>query len=727
MPAFFNAKIPFQKKYFLLRGLNGIIYGKRLFCLKFVFGLRERYMKNNNVKLKGKLRTYLYWPLLLTVMLIIMNVILYIKDVRAGGMFSGFVVVYFVVMLLSYLHNKPLLINELINFATQYGTVQKELLNEFEIPYALVDYSAKILWVNEKFGEITGKDKNYHKSITTIFPTLTKELLQRSEMVESVNLTLNDRNYRVALKRIYFDSMIQESSIVSLEESDEYLTAVYLFDETEMDRYIKENQEQRMVAGLVYIDNYEEALDSIEDVKRSLLVALIDRKVNKYFTEIDALVRKIEKDKYFVVFKYKYLEQLREDRFSVIEDVKSVKVGNEMAVTLSVGIGADGISYTQNYEYARMGIDLALGRGGDQVVVREGEEVSYYGGKTKQVERNTRVKARVKAHALREIIESREHVVIMGHSISDVDSLGAAIGVYCAARVLGKKAQIVLNEITSSLRPLMECFTEEKGYPSDLFIKSEEALMITNENTLVMVVDVNRPSYTECPELLKRTQTVCVFDHHRQTSEVIENPVLSYVEPYASSACEMIAEVLQYFSENIRLASCEADCIYAGILIDTNNFMTKTGVRTFEAAAYLKRAGAEVTRVRKMLRNDMSAYKARAEAVRHAEVYRGAFAISVCPADKVESPTIVGAQAANELLNIIGIKASFVLTEYQDKIYVSSRSIDEINVQLIMERLGGGGHLNVAGAQLTDCSIVQAKHIIQDTIDEMLKEGDIEE
>ena len=362
------------------------------------------------------------------------------------------------------------------------------------------------------------------------------------------------------------------------------------------------------------------------------------------------------------------------------------------------------------------------------MVVRDNEDVTYYGGKTnKQVERNNRVKARVKAHALREVIESREHVIIMGHSISDVDSLGAAIGVYCAARVLGKKGTDRFKR--GDIFPASACggFSEEKGYPADLFIKSEEAILLTNRNTLVMVVDVNRPSYTECPELLKRTDTVCVFDHHRQSSEVIENPVLSYVEPYASSACEMIAEVLQYFSENIKLEPHEADCIYAGILIDTNNFMTKTGVRTFEAAAYLRRAGAEVTRVRKMLRNDMAAYKARAEAVRHAEVYRGAFAISVCPADNVESPTIVGAQAANELLNIVGIKASFVLTEYQGKIYVSSRSIDEINVQLIMERLGGGGHLNVAGAQLTDCSVLQAKHIIQDTIDEMLKEGDIEE
>lgn len=684
-------------------------------------------MKKTNIKLKGKLRRYLNWPLYLTIVLILMDIAMYAQNIQMGAEFSGFIVLYFIIVLVSGRRNRPLLINELVNFATQYGTVQKQLLNDFEIPYALLDYNSRFLWMNEKFTEITGKDKNYHKSVTTVFPSLTKDILQKSEALESINVMLDDRNYRISMKRIYFDTVTKDSSIVAINDNDEYLTAIYLFDETELNRYIKENEEQKLVAGLVHIDNYEEALDSIEDVKRSLLIALVDRKVNKYFTEIDALVRKIEKDKYFVVFKYKYLEQLSADKFKLIEDVKSIKVGNEMAITLSIGVGAGGVSYTQNYEYARMGIDLALGRGGDQVVVKEGEEVTYYGGKAKQVERNTRVKARVKAHALREIIESREHVVIMGHAISDVDSLGAAIGVYCAARVLGKKAQIVLNEVTTSLRPLVECFTEEKGYPADLFIKNEEALLITNKNTLVMVVDTNRPSYTECPELLKRTDTICVFDHHRQNSEVIENPVLSYIEPYASSACEMIAEVLQYFSENIKLEPSEADCIYAGILIDTNNFMTKTGVRTFEAAAYLRRAGAEVTRVRKMLRNDMAAYKARAEAVRHAEVYRGAFAISVCPADNIESPTIVGAQAANELLNIVGIKASFVLTEYQGKIYISSRSIDEINVQLIMERVGGGGHLNVAGAQLTNCTIQEAKRIIQDTIDEMLEEGDIQE
>ncbi|MGN0291619.1 MAG: DHH family phosphoesterase, partial [Lachnospiraceae bacterium] len=551
-------------------------------------------------------------------------------------------------------------------------------------------------------------------------------LLQKIEDEQDVFITMDERHYRVHLKKMRFESMIPDNGIIAVEDREDYLIVLYLFDETEIKKYIRENEEQKLVASLVYIDNYDEVLDSVEDVKRSLLTALIERKVSKYFSNADALVQKIEKDKFFVVFQHKYLKELEKDKFSLIEDVKTVKVGNEMAVTLSIGIGYNAGTYSQNYEYARAAMDLALGRGGDQVVIKEQEQITYYGGKSQKVEKNTRVKARVKAEALRELMQSRERIFVMGHRIADVDSFGAAIGIYCAARVLGKQAHIVIDEVTTSLRPIRDCFSKENGYPEDLCISSETALHKVDSHSLVMVVDTNRPNYTECPELLTKTKSVIVFDHHRQTKDVVENPLLSYIEPYASSTCEMIAEVLQYFTEKIKLEPSEADCIYAGILIDTNNFMTKTGVRTFEAAAYLRRCGAEVTRVRKMLRNDMDAYKARAEAVRHAEVYQGRFAISVCPADNIESPTIVGAQAANELLNIIGIKASFVLTQYQGKIYVSSRSIDEINVQLIMERLGGGGHLNVAGAQLTDCSVEEAKQIIQKTLDEMLEEGDIE-
>lgn len=678
-----------------------------------------------NIRLKGHLRNYMYWPLILTVFLLFLNILMYFIDRKSGALVSCFLVVYFVCVFLSYIRNKPVLVNEVINFATQYGTVQKKLLNEFEIPYALLDYNGKILWMNQKFSEVTEKNRDYHKSIFTIFPSISKEQLHKEKTEINFRIDWKEKAFRIDTNRIYIESMLKQSQVVSIEEDDQYLIALYLFDETELNRCRQENQEQKMVTSLVYIDNYDEALDSIENVKRSLLEALIDRKVNKYFSEVDALVRKAEKDKYFVVFKYKYLQKLKEDKFSLIEDVKTIKVGNEMAVTLSIGVGINGDNYNKNYEYSRMAIDLALGRGGDQVVIKEKDQISYFGGKSQTVEKNTRVKARVKAHALRETLESRENVMIMGHNISDVDSFGAAIGIYCATKVLGKKAQIVINEVTTSLRPLKECFSVERGYPEDMFVSSERALEIIRPETLVMVVDTNRPNYTECPQLLERGNAVVVFDHHRQGSEVIQNPVLSYIEPYASSTCEMIAEVLQYFTENIKLETCEADCIYAGILIDTNNFLTKTGVRTFEAAAYLRRCGTDVTRVRKMLRNDMGSYKARAEIVRHAEVYRSSFAISVCP-DSLESPTIVGAQAANELLNIVGIKASFILTEYQEKIFVSSRSIDEINVQLIMERLGGGGHLNVAGAQLKGYTLYEAKKAIQSTIDQMLEEGEIE-
>lgn len=678
------------------------------------------------IKFRGKLWLYINWPALFGIFFVLFNICVYLYDVQTGVAMSAFLLVYLIATIGMGFWSGRYMQEEVLSLATRYSAVQKRLLENFEIPYALVDETGKLLWMNEKFAQVTGVDRKYHKVITTLFPAITREYLMKNEDVSELRIESEEKIFRVTTTRVRFDAVLGMNQD-DVPEETESLTAVYLFDETKLYRYRRENHEQKQVAALVYIDNYDEALESMEDVNRSLLTALVDRKVNQYFTNIDALVRKVEKDKYFVVFKYKYLQQLEDEKFSILEDVKSVKVGNEMAVTLSIGVGIKGNNYNENYDYARAAIDLALARGGDQAVVRNRDEICYYGGKTQQVERNTRVKARVKAHALREIMEGRDNVLIMGHTLSDVDSIGAGIGIYRAASVLGKKAQIVVNDPTSSVRPLLECFTEDRGYPADMFINSEMALDMVGRNTLVMVVDTNRPNYTECPELLKHTDFVCVFDHHRQGSEVIENPVLSYIEPYASSACEMVAEVLQYFQDGFKLEPTEADCIYAGIMIDTNNFMSKTGVRTFEAAAYLKRSGAEVTRVRKMLRNDMAAYKARAEGVRSAEVYRKSFAISVCPTENLESPTIVGAQVANELLNIVGIKASFVLTEYQGRIFVSSRSIDEINVQIIMERMGGGGHLNAAGTQLSNCSITEARQKIRDTLDEMLEEGDITE
>ena len=335
------------------------------------------------------------------------------------------------------------------------------------------------------------------------------------------------------------------------------------------------------------------------------------------------------------------------------------------------------------------------------------------------------MKARVKAHALKEFMDSKEKVVVMGHKIIDADSFGAAVGIYRMAKTLNKKTHIVIDNITSSIRPLIQAFEQDPDYDAHMFVNCRDAKEIADENTLVVVVDTNNPKYTECEELLYQTKTIVVLDHHRQGSDVIPNSVLSYIEPYASSACEMVAEILQYFTEGVRIRNIEADAIYAGVMVDTDNFTQKTGVRTFEAAAFLRRCGADVTRVRKMFRENMNDYRARGEAIKNAELFRDSFAISVCPSDYVESPTVVGAQAANELLNIVGVKASFVLTDYKGVIYVSARAIDEVNVQIIMERMGGGGHLNIAGCQLQGMSVDNAKMYLKRTLAAMLEGGEI--
>lgn len=678
---------------------------------------------SKKIKFKGSFNAYLTMPKVLIPLVLAINGILLVTDRTSAYIMSLFTVVYILTTTILYFRSKNALMNDLITFGTQYGQIQRKLLLDLNIPYALLDDNGKILWMNTAFANVSGYDRKYRKSITNIFPSVTKDVLPGQMDECDVSVSYDGKDYEIEMKKIVMDNVISGVDMLDIETSENYIIAIYLFDRTEINEYIRENKEQKLVAGLIYLDNYEEALESVEEVRRSLLIALIDRKINKYMSGMDGIVKKLEKDKYFVVIKQKYLETLQENKFSLLEEVKNVNIGNEMAVTLSIGFGVNGNSYNQNYEYARTAIDLALGRGGDQAVVKEGDTISYYGGKSKQVEKSTRVKARVKAHALRELMEANDKVIVMGHKLGDVDSFGASIGIYRAAKVLNKKAYVVINDITTSVRPLMERFAENEEYTSDMFVTGAEAMEIVDNNTVLVVVDVNKPSYTECEDLLKKTRQIVVLDHHRQGVESIENAVLSYVEPYASSACEMVAEVLQYFDDTLKIKGVEADCLYAGIMIDTNNFMSKTGVRTFEAAAFLRRCGADVSRVRKMFRDDMITYKARAEAVRNAEVYRE-FAIAVCPTEGLESPTIVGAQAANELLNITGVKASIVLTDYNGKIYVSARSIAEINVQVIMEKLGGGGHLNIAGAQL-ECDIYGAKEIIKETLDKMAEDGEL--
>lgn len=679
-------------------------------------------MKNKNMRLKGQLRMYMQWPLIMTILLLAMNIWMYMTDQKAGLTMTVFVIIYVVIVGLLYFYNRSLILADLIQFSTQYKGIQNTLLKELTVPYAIILEDGHILWKNDRFSEIVdGREKFIQK----VIPELNKGIFPKDDETRSeLEITYKERDYQVELRRISLEGFSESERMLQIPKEKEYFIALYMRDVTELNSYIRENEDQRLIAGLIYIDNYDEVMESVEEVRQSLLVALIDRKINKYINDVDGIVKKLENDKYFFVVKKESYRKFEADRFSLLEEVKQVNIGNARSATLSIGLGLNTATYALSYNYARMAIDLALARGGDQAVIKDCKGITYFGGKKEQTAKNTRVKARVKAEALREFIVAKDQVIVMGHKISDPDSFGACMGIYRAAVALEKKAHIVINDVSTSIKPLYDEIAQSSVYGKDIFLTSGEALDYISDSAMVVVVDTNKPQMTECPELLKRSKTIAVLDHHRQSSTVIDNAVLSYIEPYSSSTCEMVAEVLQYIVDDIKVPSIEADCLYAGIMIDTRNFMNRTGVRTFEAAAYLRRYGADITRVRKMFRDDMESYRAKAEAMRMAEVYREQYAIAECPSD-IASPTVLAAQTANELLDINGIKASFVLTVYDGRIFLSARSIDEVNVQIIAEKLGGGGHINSAGAQFEHTNVKEAIEALKVTIDQMIEEGDI--
>ena len=679
-------------------------------------------MKNKNMRLKGQLRMYMQWPLIMTILLLAMNIWMFMTDQKAGLTMTVFVIIYAVIVGLLYFYNRSLILADLIQFSTQYKGIQNTLLKELTVPYAIILEDGHILWKNDRFSEIVdGREKFIQK----IIPELNKGIFPKDDETRNeLEITYKERDYQVELRRISLEGFSESERMLQIPKEKEYFIALYMRDVTELNSYIRENEDQRLIAGLIYIDNYDEVMESVEEVRQSLLVALIDRKINKYINDVDGIVKKLENDKYFFVVKKESYRKFEADKFSLLEEVKQVNIGNARSATLSIGLGLNTATYALSYNYARMAIDLALARGGDQAVIKDCKGITYFGGKKEQTAKNTRVKARVKAEALREFIVAKDQVIVMGHKISDPDSFGACMGIYRAAVALEKKAHIVINDVSTSIKPLYDEIAQSSVYGKDIFLTSGEALDYISDSAMVVVVDTNKPQMTECPELLKRSKTIAVLDHHRQSSTVIDNAVLSYIEPYSSSTCEMVAEVLQYIVDDIKVPSIEADCLYAGIMIDTRNFMNRTGVRTFEAAAYLRRCGADITRVRKMFRDDMESYRAKAEAMRMAEVYREQYAIAECPSD-IASPTVLAAQTANELLDINGIKASFVLTVYNGRIFLSARSIDEVNVQIIAEKLGGGGHINSAGAQFEHTNVKEAIEALKVTIDQMIEEGDI--
>ncbi len=698
---------------------------------------------NEKRRLDNTYERYLEIPLFMIALFVIMTVALFFVNIISGVIAIVVTAVYSVISILSFVRYRASTRARFVEFAMEHGKMQKELLRDFPMPYALLDKTGKIVWVNDEFARITDSSKRKLMKLTAmqVFEDITPEMIPEDDTVINGNIVYGDRDYKVEIKSVVVgeghiaDAAGETSDNNQAEDKELFkkkgieesgFIAMYLFDMTELNRLTRENQEQKLVAGLIYLDNYDEIFDGLEEVRHSLLIALVDRKINKYMANVDAIVKSLEKDKYMFVMPQKYLPQLKESKFALLDEVKAINIGNDLPLTLSISLGTDYSSFIGNFEAARSAMELALGRGGDQAVIKSADRITYYGGKSQGTEKSTRVKARVKTLAFKELLETKEKVIIMAHKNPDMDAFGSAIGVYRMVTSMEKKAHIVINEVSSAISPIYSNFTANSIYGEDMFINNEQALEMINADTMLVVVDVNNPGLTECEELISYAKSVVVFDHHRQTKDVIANATLSYIEPFASSACEMIAEMLQYMDEKIKLRPSEADAMYAGILIDTDNFLTKTGVRTFEAAAYLRRSGADVMRVRKMFRSDIDTYRQRADGVRNAEMVLDSFAVSVFePKAGPESPIVLTAKVANEMLNIAGVRASFVIAQMGKNVKISARAIDDVNVQIIMEKMGGGGHANIAAAEFADTTTDVVKAELIRVLEEMYKEGDI--
>ena len=669
------------------------------------------------------LRGYMVFPAVFGGILLAVTIVLFFVYIPTGLVAAAAFVLYVLALVIFYVVNSRPLEKGLIRFARQYGGLEGEMIGDFPMPYVLTDPDGKILAYNRVFGRIYDEKSGMDK-ITQVFRELDTEDLHFEGEANNVSVFYDKRDYRLCIHHIKVTSELIDSKIALLPEHNMTMCAIYLFDETEIVNMMRKTLADQLVVGSIYVDNYDEILSRNLDVQKNMQAAMIDQMIGAYFSSVGGVVRKLDRDRYFVIFKRKYLTGLQRNKFEILDKIRGVDTGGEHSITISVGIGV-GEDYKQAENASNSALELALGRGGDQVVVKEGERVYFYGGKTRQVEKNTRVKARVKAIALRDVMISKERVVIMGHKNADIDSFAASVGIYKAARALGKSAYIIVNRSSNTIQSVIEQFLADDEYSQGVLISPEKAADYVDKDTALVIVDVNRPELFECPDLIQETQTVVLIDHHLQSGEKIDNLVLSYVEPTASSASEMVTELLQYITDNINLRKMEAEALYGGIIIDTDSFTKNTGVRTFEAAAYLRRIGIDIQTVHNMFRDSLDMAKVKARAMETAEMILPGFVVAIAPSEGVTNPSVVAAQVANELLDVSGVKGSFVLIDYDGKTHISARSTGDTNVQLIMERMGGGGHLNIAGCQLENTTAEDAKKALGATLRKMVEDDDL--
>lgn len=592
----------------------------------------------------------------------------------------------------------------------KFDSAAKHAIFNMPFPLVIINESGSVIWYNTPFLDmIVDEEEIINERIYDLIPDFKIEELKKKKENETLDIKYGDTYYKV------FPNFVETKN----KKNDIIL---YFVDHSKHVKLKNTYMDERTVVGLVYIDNFDDVKNNTLEMNRPMLLAEIDNQINNYFTQYKGLVRKFENDKYQVVMDYKTLEQVIEKKFDILDNIRELNMGNSIPITLSIGVCSICDNPYNSLLNARAAMDIALGRGGDQAVLKAGNTFEFFGGKSKALEKRNKVRARVIGHALLQLIDQSDNVFVMGHKNPDMDSLGSGIGLLRAVKNRKKDGFLIFNEDNPSITNLYHRVKEEEKDVYKHFVTTEKALSLIEDNSLLIVVDNHKPSFTEAPEILDLIDKVVIIDHHRRGAEFIKNPVLTYLEPYASSTSELVTEVLSYMSEDVYLTRFEAEALLAGITVDTKNFSFQTGVRTFEAASFLKRAGADTGAVRQLFRDNFDTTTRKALVIQTSRVIFDTIAIGRLE-DNKEDSILVAAQSANELLNINGVEASFVLTYNDDMIHISGRSLGNISVQLILEKLGGGGHLNSAGVQL-EMDMEEAEEKLIEKIEAYLKEGD---
>lgn len=589
-----------------------------------------------------------------------------------------------------------------------FDIITKNVVFEMPFPIAIVEDDRTIKWHNTYFRDLFDNKSIVGSDIEKFLPDFYDVDFKEDGMSLPRNISIDDK-----ILQFYYQTITNE-------ENGKTQTFLYGIDNT-YDESIKQLfKDKRLVFYSVFIDNYEDIRNSTESVERPQVLGEIDRVINEYFKKYNCLIRKYENDRYMVISEYQDYRNIYETKFSILDGVRNIEKGNTLPPTLSIGVGIAGANPTDIYSDSREAVDIALSRGGDQAVVKLEDNYEYFGGKTRAIEKTSKVRSRVISQALRRMIQSSPDIFIMGHNNPDMDSFGSSLGVYEGTLDMGKEVYIVLNEVTRPIENMYDRVTTELSELKENILTESEALSKISPQSLIIVTDNHRKNSTEAPALLDKSDNIFIIDHHRRGKDYIENATISYIEPYASSASELVTEILSYLDEDFKARTPIAESLLAGITVDTKNFVYQTGVRTFEAASILKRWGADSVYIKRMFKDDFEIVKYKSEVIADSFIVNDFIAIAHFKRD-IDGSTLIASQAADDLLNIKGVKASFVLTISNNKIHISGRSLGDISVQLILERIGGGGHLTAAATQL-DMTMENAEDMLRKAINEYLRE-----